>query len=289
VTAALHPTVPPLGRLLRLGVVLDARNPAGRLLEIAGMCDRVGIGAVWADELRILALLAPVVERAHLGLTLGSGADLGGLLDGDALDGASGERLEVTVRDASPPSLEAVRAAVGGRSRPKLAVEVADDRDVAAWLGLVDDVLPVAGTVDQVAGAAAALRQVAAGLGRDPATLGIAARLPVSVGRTVTEAWARWGAEPAFAALGPPQEAAIFGTLEQCHERVIALAHAGVTDLRCVLPNTADVHDVIAQLTAMTIGTVDKLLPGAPRSPAPPPPPGWGGRPRFPTGSPSRR
>jgi hypothetical protein len=267
-----------------LGVVLDPRNPAGRLVEIGGMCDRVGIGAVWSDEWRILGMLAPVVERARLGLVLSAGADLGELLGW-----APAERLEVTVRDASASSLGAVRDAVGGRSRPKLAVEVADDRDVAAWLEVVDDVLLAAGTVDQAAGAATALRQVAAGMGRDPATLGIAACLPVSVGRTVTEAWARWEAEPAFAALGPPRDTAVFGTLEQCHEQVIALAHAGVTDLRCALPNTADVHDVIAQLTAMTVGTVDKLVPGAPRSPAPPPPPGWGGRPRFPTGSPSPR
>jgi hypothetical protein len=79
----------------------------------------------------------------------------------------------------------------------------------------------------------------------------------------------------------------VFGTLEQCHERVIALAHAGVTDLRCVLPNAADVHDVIAQVTAMSIGTVDQLAPGSPRSPAPPPPEGWGGRPRFPSDPPA--
>jgi hypothetical protein len=115
----------------------------------------------------------------------------------------------------------------------------------------------------------------------------VAVRLPVSVGRTVTEARARWDAEPAFAGLGPPEQAGVFGTLEQCHQRVIAFAHAGVTDLRCVLPDAADIHDVIAQVTAMTVGTVDKLAPGAPRSPAPPPPEGWGGRPRFPGGSPS--
>jgi hypothetical protein len=279
---ALSPTVPPPGRLVRLGVVLDAHNPSGQLIQIAGMCDRVGIGAIWADEWRVLALLAPVVERAHLGLVLDAGGGLAA-----PLDGVPGERLEVTVRDASASSLQAVREAVAGRRRPKLAVEVAADRDPAGWLEVVDDVLLATATADQVAGAAVALRRVAAALGRDPATLGIAARLPVSVGRTVTEAWARWAAEPTFAGLGPPQEAAIFGTLEQCHERVIALAHAGVTDLRCVLPNAADVHDVIAQLTAMTVGTVDKLVPGAPRSPAPPPPPGWGGRPRFPSGSPA--
>ncbi|HSO52122.1 MAG TPA: hypothetical protein VL330_05110, partial [Actinomycetes bacterium] len=97
---------------------------------------------------------------------------------------------------------------------------------------------------------------------------------------------ARWDAEPAFATLGPPTRAGVFGTLEHCHERVIALAHAGVTDLRCVLPNAPDIHDVIAQATAMTVGTVAQLAPGAPRSEPPPPPEGWGGRSRFPRPSP---
>ena len=35
---------------------------------------------------------------------------------------------------------------------------------------------------------------------------------------------------------------------------MIALAHAGITDLRCIVPATLDVHDVIAQLTAITVG-----------------------------------
>ena len=43
---------------------------------------------------------------------------------------------------------------------------------------------------------------------------------------------------------------------------MIALAHAGITDLRCVLPNAPDVHDVIAQLTAIAVGTTDVLRPG---------------------------
>jgi alkanesulfonate monooxygenase SsuD/methylene tetrahydromethanopterin reductase-like flavin-dependent oxidoreductase (luciferase family) len=166
-------------------------------------------------------------------------------------------------------------------------VEVGDperlDRERLAWLaGVADDVLVAAADVDRVAEQARALREAFTLAGRDPGSLGVAVRLPVSIGRTVAEAAARWNAEPAFANLGPPTLAGVFGTLEQCHERVIALAHAGVTDLRCVLPNAPDVHDVIAQATAMTVGTVAKLSPGAPRSEPPPPPEGWGGRSRFP-------
>jgi hypothetical protein len=45
--AAFQPTLAPPGRLVRLGVVLDARGRGGRLTEVARMCDRAGIGAVW--------------------------------------------------------------------------------------------------------------------------------------------------------------------------------------------------------------------------------------------------
>jgi hypothetical protein len=104
----------------------------------------------------------------------------------------------------------------------------------------------------------------------------------------VAEAQARAGAESLFETVGPPSQVGVFGTLEQCQERVIELAHAGVTDLRCILPNSPDIHDVIAQLTAMSIGSVDVLSPGTPRSKAPDPPETWGGRTNNPQ-APKRR
>src|SRR6266545_4736900 len=45
-----RPTVAPPGRLVRLGVVLDTRNPIERLREVARMCDRAGIGALWVED-----------------------------------------------------------------------------------------------------------------------------------------------------------------------------------------------------------------------------------------------
>jgi alkanesulfonate monooxygenase SsuD/methylene tetrahydromethanopterin reductase-like flavin-dependent oxidoreductase (luciferase family) len=297
----------PPGRLVRLGVVLDARNPAG-LAEVARMCDRVGIGAVWVDDSAppggpppleawtALATLAPATGRARLGAMLAAGRRPAPLLAAMAtsLAALGGDRVEVSLLRAEAPLrpyADAFLAAAGAAARPTVAVEVGDperlDRGELDWLvGVADDVLVTADDVDRVAEAARQLRAACGLAGRAPESLGVAVRLPVSVGRTATEARARWDAEPAFAALGPPERAGVYGTLEQCHQRVIALAHAGVTDLRCVLPNAADVHDVIAQVTAMTVGTPEKLAPGAPRSPAPPPPEGWGGRPRFPSGSP---
>jgi alkanesulfonate monooxygenase SsuD/methylene tetrahydromethanopterin reductase-like flavin-dependent oxidoreductase (luciferase family) len=321
---AFRPTLPPPGRLVRLGVVLDARNPAERLTEVAGMCDRAGIGAVWGDDsaqpgqppprleaLTALAALAPATARVRLGAMLLAARRPAPLLAAMAgtLAALTGGRVEVSVLGVPDASLrsytdefrEALEQPEGsgepqggapvGRDGLTVGVEVGDperlDPEQVAWLaGVADDLLLTAADVERVAECARQVRAACELAGREPGTLGIAARLPVSVGRTVAEARARWDADPAFAALGPPERAGVFGTLEQCHERVISLAHAGVTDLRCVLPNAADVHDVIAQVTAMSVGTVDKLAPGAPRSPAPPPPEGWGGRPRFPSGVP---
>ena len=297
--AAFQPTLAPPGRLVRLGVVLDARGRGGRMTEVARMCDRAGIGAVWMDDsappgpppgtpdpLGGLRDLVPVVARARLGAIVAGGRPVA------ALDGLPVERLELTLLGDARDEVDRLRGGFGdGRPRPTVAVEVGDperlDRDRLAWLaGVADDVLVAAADVDRVAEQARVVRELFALAGRDPAGLGVAVRLPVSIGRTVAEAAARWDAEPAFAGLGPPTRAGVFGTLEQCHDRVLALAHAGVTDLRCVLPDAPDVHDVIAQATAMTVGTVAKLVPGAPRSEPPPPPEGWGGRSRFPRPSP---
>jgi hypothetical protein len=303
--AAFQPTLAPPGRLVRLGVVLDARDPGGRMTEVARMCDRAGIGAIWMDDsatpgrpppdplstgglgssppdpLAGLRELVPVVARARLGAMVAGRGPV-------ALDGLPVGRLELTLPGGARAEVDRLRGGfVDGRPRPTVAVEVGDperlDREGLAWLaGVADDVLVAAADVDRVAEQARSVRELLALAGRDPASLGVAVRLPVSIGRTVAEAAARWDAEPAFAALGPPAQAGVFGTLEQCHDRVIALAHAGVTDLRCVLPGAPDIHDVIAQATAMTVGTVAKLAPGAPRSEPPPPPEGWGGRSRFP-------
>jgi alkanesulfonate monooxygenase SsuD/methylene tetrahydromethanopterin reductase-like flavin-dependent oxidoreductase (luciferase family) len=278
------PTRPPRGRLARLGIVLDADDRAAAL---ARLCDRAGIDVVWLverDGLDAEPSLTAVAERADeiagsldrasLGLMVGA-VDRPGALDAwpalHALVDAG--RLEVTMpagRDLGPWT--------AGRPRPRGGVLVHDMVDVPAALAVADDiVLPSWRTAD-LETAADEVRAEAAEIARDPSTLGVAALLPVSIGRTQAEADARVAADPIFGLVGDPAEAGIFGTLEECQDRVIALAHAGITDLRCIVPATLDVHDVIAQLTAITVGTTDVLVPGSLRSPAPPPPDGWGGR-----------
>jgi hypothetical protein len=99
-----------------------------------------------------------------------------------------------------------------------------------------------------------------------------AATVAVSVGRTAAEARARANLDPAF-----DGGSGIVGALEDGQARLAALVEGGVTDLRCILPDAPDVHDLVAQLTAMVVGSPTTHRPDRPRSPDPPPPP-WAAR-----------
>jgi hypothetical protein len=105
-------------------------------------------------------------------------------------------------------------------------------------------------------------------LGPDP----MVRTLPVSIGRTTAEATARLAFDPDFAGFGDPRQVGLFGTLEMCQAEVIRLVHEGVVEFRCVLPPAPDVHDVIAQLTAVMVGDPSTHRPDAARSPDPDPP-----------------
>lgn len=235
-------------RLVRLGVVLDPRNDAARTALVATFCDRTGIDAVWACH----AVAWPAG---------GEGRPLAEVLAAAAPRLASAT-LGAIVAPGTPSS--EIEAAVAAAGRP---VEVSVPGDDRAALPLAR-ATELAGVLEE-----ARRRQ-----GR-PGLTGLAALLPASVGRTTAEARVRADAEPIFSGWDPA-EAGVFGTLEQCHDTVAVLAQAGVTDLRCVVPNVPDIGDVIAQLTAVASGNPKVLDPAAPRSRAPDPPAGWGGRPR---------
>jgi alkanesulfonate monooxygenase SsuD/methylene tetrahydromethanopterin reductase-like flavin-dependent oxidoreductase (luciferase family) len=282
-------------RLVRLGVVLDTRNPPERVRMIARMCELAGIDALWVRDgltdpaatvlgaWATLELAAAETRRTRLGamvdLTLRGADGLAALLADASRAAELAGRLEVTL--CGSPAGTVFAAAADGLPAPVVVgIEVHRPADMHAAVRLADDVLVPGRDTGASVTALAALCEAA---GREPSSLGVAIQVPVSVGRTETEAQARAAHEPLFASDGHPAISGIFGTLEMCQDRVIELAHAGVTDLRCVLPNSPDVHDVIAQLTAMVIGSIDVLQPGAPRSKAPDAPSEWGGRPRFPS------
>jgi alkanesulfonate monooxygenase SsuD/methylene tetrahydromethanopterin reductase-like flavin-dependent oxidoreductase (luciferase family) len=285
------PTKPPQRRLVRLGVVFDGRTPHSAVMPLSRMCERAGIDVVWvADSLDGTALLGEIdawavaaglldaLRTATVGAMVAEAgpfvalADVAPRLELCLLDGGADGAVARSFRDAVSHSARAPRLSVVARSSRELGplLEIADDLVLSAW-----DHPDLETAADET-------RAAAVDAGRDAASLGVAALVPVSVGRTDAEASARAQMDPEFARFGHPADIGIFGTLEECQDRVIALAHAGITDLRCVLPATPDVHDVIAQLTAMTIGSVDVLVPGSLRSPSPPPPEGWGGRPDRP-------
>jgi hypothetical protein len=96
---------------------------------------------------------------------------------------------------------------------------------------------------------------------------------PVSVGRTSAEAHARADLDPEFPDAGVVREIGLFGTLDDCQRRLAQWVAAGITDLRAIVPDTPDVADVLAQLTAVVIGDPATHRPDVPATPPPPPPP----------------
>jgi hypothetical protein len=279
------PTQSPTRKLTRLGVVLDAATP-DETVRLARLCDRAGIDVVWitdrvslaGDRVSHSAWTVAEAVAGHLGRSR-LGVIVDAAMPGPGNVDSSSDRLaEVT----APAGRLGDRGPAGGRTLRRLGAIVEDVAALASVLDIADDIVLPGWAFDDLETAADEVRATAAEFGRDPSTLGVAALLPVSIGRTRAVAEARADADPAFGRFGHAPDVGIFGTLEECQDRVIALAHAGVTDLRCLLPVSADSHDVIAQLTAITVGTIAVLVPGSLRSPAPAPPEGWGGRPDRP-------
>jgi len=265
---AVSPMVP-AGRLVRLGVVLDASSDGALVERSAVLAERAGIDALWlapltaADPPPSDVLLDRLGAAARNTTTLVLGAFL--------------ETVPASVPAALQGRLEATvpAAALGARLAP-------------AGLCRVDPWIPDPAGEEpgrfayrnggQTAQAGELVVVPAAAVPAWPPTpVPLAVVASCSIGRTSAEARARADADPLFAVVGHPAAGGVFGTLEECQERVVDLARCGVVDVRCVLPACPDVHDVIAQLSAVATGTLDVLGTGG-RSAAPPPPEGWGGR-----------
>ena len=248
------------GRIARLAVLVDAADPAW-CVRLARMCEVARIDTLWLRPGDGDEMLATLGEVAAATSTLAVGvspvdADLAGTVTASAGGRRLRDRLHLCVREpAAVPGLAPTTDTAG-----RLSTYVADRAQ--ATQAVARGAVPVVRTTSSRATLAAALHDMRETLP--------AAELPVSIGRTVAEALARGGD-------GPVREVGLFGTLEQCQAQAQQLVHAGAAELRCVLPTTPDVDDVIAQLTAVAVGDRDRLQPDGPRSPDPPPPAGWGG------------
>ncbi len=273
------------------------RMEATTALAVAALYTKtIRVGGMFSTSLRTAASVAALAGsldtvlggRMELGVAVAwsetENRALGLPFDGEAERIAAAERftrdlLRLLGMDGDGSTSGMTSPQPGG---PPLTYELRHAGQADAAVDLADNVLLGAGRLEEVEGIVASVRETCRRRGRDPDTLGIAVELPVSVGRTYAESDARVEIDDLMSQMDT-RTAGIHGTLERCQDIVIELAHLGVNDVRCVLPNVADIDDVIAQLSATTVGTKDVLKPGTERSEAPAPPPGWGGPPKVST------
>lgn len=97
--------------------------------------------------------------------------------------------------------------------------------------------------------------------------------VPISIGRTMSEAVARADLETRFVAGRHPRDIGIFGTFEQAQEQVLALARAGADDLVLDVPLERDIADVLAQIRALVVGATPELVNAPERTSRTVPPP----------------
>ena len=147
--------------------------------------------------------------------------------------------------EAARPALVVIDEAV--LDEAVLDEAAGEDGEGATGMGVVR-----ANSPDQVAAARAAM--VRAGVSRP-----LLVAIPVSIGRTMSEAVARAEREPRFAGGRHPSRAGIFGTFEHAQGEVLALAEAGADGLIVDLPLERDVADVLAQVKALVVGATPEL------------------------------
>jgi alkanesulfonate monooxygenase SsuD/methylene tetrahydromethanopterin reductase-like flavin-dependent oxidoreductase (luciferase family) len=256
---------------IRVGVMFaSAMRSPQTLAAMVGSMDTVvegrielGVAAGWYER-----------EYAGLGLAFPDAAtriDLMGRFARTLLTLARGDPLT-----QGGPVIGVSSPQEGG---PSLTVEARGRRQLAIAIEVADNVLLPTRPVSEIHALVETARAAAEDAGRDPSSLGFAVQLPVSVGRTSAESDVRVEIDDMLAQMDT-KTLGVHGDLERCQDIMIELAHLGIGEVRCVLPNVGDIDDVIAQLTATAVGTTDVLKPGSPRSEAPPPPPGWGGPPK---------
>jgi alkanesulfonate monooxygenase SsuD/methylene tetrahydromethanopterin reductase-like flavin-dependent oxidoreductase (luciferase family) len=184
-------------------------------------------------------------------------------------------RAVVTGRplESGAASIGVVSPQPGG---PPITMEGRGERQMQAAVAVADCVLLPTRPLAELADLVAMGRAFCEAAGREPESLSYAAQLPVSVGRTQAESDVRVEIDDLMAQMDT-RSTGLHGTLEQCQDLIVELAHMGIADVRCIVPNVPDIDDVIAQLTATAVGTKEMLRPGVARSVAPAPPPGWGG------------
>jgi hypothetical protein len=232
--------------LLGLGLQLRADADAARRLRIATLAGRLGYESVWFS-------VAP--------------GDAGVIDEIDTLRAASVTRVGAVF--AGPPETTSEWLRTVGAGRPELLVEVPGEAgpDCVAALGGasewrrrahvrgVPDPAAAGVVLSSASRAQTVALATAAGRARTDANPGlrVGVALGVSIGRTMAEAQARVARDSLLAATGVP-DAGLFGTFEQAHEQILALAAAGVDWIRADLADEVDIADLLAQLRGAAVG-----------------------------------
>lgn len=239
--------------IMEIGVHLapcrsDAMAAATR--AFARAAEELGYQRVWAcegdddplDPLMGLAFVAALTERVGLGAVVrGDGRPPPPLARTlTTLTDLAGDRLTVALDMQAPPEpvLELVAASATTRPRVLLTASTPDALTRIARLAdgwLVDDRVPV----DEVAPRFAAVRDLAAGGGRDPDAMALVAEVGVAL---------------TPAPLGPDRRRYV-GSPMQVAEDLDALRRAGVDEVvlvmagRCGLDETLDTFAALAEAT----------------------------------------
>lgn len=250
-------------RLVRCGILLEDTTPSDVVLRVAIMADRAGLDGLWlrrhpaadgwatGDPWPVLKTLAAAADRTS---SMILGAYLSRVPAAAEIPAGLVNRLEVSTGPEG----------IGPGARPDIRIVLA---------------LTAMRVVELPRGFDAVVVPVSAVLTTERPSFAVAVELAASVGRTNAEAAARAEVDPRLRGDRDPRRGGLFGTLEEGQARVAELAQAGVTEVRCWVPGTPDLADVIAQLSAVPVGTLRPSQEGH-RAQPPPAPAGWGGRPR---------
>jgi hypothetical protein len=106
------------------------------------------------------------------------------------------------------------------------------------------------------------IRRMRASLDAGEDTRPLIVAVPISIGRTQSEAVARADLDPRFIGEAHRRFAGVFGTFEQAQEQVLAIAEAGAEVLLVTVPGERDVADVLAQIRALVVGATPALVNG---------------------------
>lgn len=144
---------------------------------------------------------------------------------------------------------------VGSSADPKQIDRLADAASPALVVVLPDENEGIVRVNDPAEVARIRARMDAAAV-----NLPLLVAVPISIGRTMSEAAARADIDPRFVGDRHPREVGIFGAFEQAQEQVLSLARAGADGLVLDVPLVRDIADTLAQIRALVVGATPELV-----------------------------